>query len=217
MQNLTFLVIYSFLATVLVVVFGIQNHKLKAPKDQKVDYTDVQQVEFGNAPSIGPEQAPIQIAVFSDFECPYCAGASKNLSRLLEKYPDQIRLAFKNYTLDFHPNAKLAARAALAAHVEGRFWEMEEKLMANGKQLSEEKILELATELGLERENFKQTMMAPHWEEVLMADLEQAMALGVKGTPTIFVNGVKVPGSYEGLTEAVDHFLADQVAKLSGE
>ncbi len=92
-------------------------------------------------PARGPSNAKITLVEFSDFQCPYCAKAVVSLYSLMAKHPADIRLVFKQFPLDTHSQAALAAEAALAAHAQGKFWPMHDKLYANFRILSAEKIL----------------------------------------------------------------------------
>src|SRR5690606_23331947 len=100
-------------------------------------YDDSRRVEFdvGDSPVLGAPMAPVTIVEFSDFECPYCARARPLLERVVEEHPGQVRLVFKHYPLEGHVHSRLAARAAVAAHAQGKFWEMYKLIFDNQTKL----------------------------------------------------------------------------------
>jgi protein-disulfide isomerase len=108
---------------------------------------------------------------------------------VLESYPDKVKLVFKNYPLARHPYAKMAAVAALAARRQGKFWEFHDRLFANFDRLSDVKVLEIALELGLDLDRFEQDMEDLFLVAKVNQDIRLASRAGVKGTPTVFING----------------------------
>ena len=103
----------------------------------------------------GPKNAPVTIVEFSDFQCPFCGRVVPTLKQLEEQYKGKVRVAFKNQPLPFHPNARPAAEAALAANEQGKFWEMHDKLFANQQALDRAALEKYAQELGLDMDKFK--------------------------------------------------------------
>ena len=110
----------------------------------------------GNAPTKGPPDAPVTVVAFIRFQCPFSARAQPVLSELLAAYPKEVRLVVKQLPLGFHEHAKLAAEAALAAHEQGKYWAMHERLFANPKALDPPALEEHARALGLDRPPFPQ-------------------------------------------------------------
>lgn len=141
------------------------------------------------APFLGPENAPVVIVEFSDFECPYCGTVSPLLEEALAKYPKEVKIVFKQFPLSLHKQARSAALASLAAHRQGKFWEYHDLLFENQKSLSEAKYLELAKKIGLDPERFSKDYKGPAGQQALGRDMADAQMAGVHGTPTIFVNG----------------------------
>jgi protein-disulfide isomerase len=111
------------------------------------------------------------------------------LEQVLEKYSDQVKLVFKNFPLRNHRYARKAATAALAAHYQGRFWEFNQELFKNARQLSDEKIKQIAGQLGLDKERFQQDWQNSQIEKEIDKDIQDAARIGVRGTPSIFING----------------------------
>lgn len=124
---------------------------------------------------------------------------------MLEKYPKDVKLVFKNFPLDFHKIARKAASAALAAHEQGKFWEFHEKLFANISALNDAKIQEIAKELKLDLERFNKKMQDKAVLELINRDVAEAQKIGVNSTPTIFVNGKPLKDrSMQGFQEMID-------------
>src|SRR5262249_13516352 len=103
----------------------------------------------------GPADARVTIVEFSDFQCPYCAKAVVEVNKVLAKFPKDVRFLFKQYPLDSHSQAALAAEAALAAQAQGKFWEMHDKIYANFRAVNRDRILAWAQEIGLDMNRFR--------------------------------------------------------------
>ncbi len=148
------------------------------------------ELPIDHAPIRGAPMAPVTIVEFSDFECPHCAAAHPILRRILSEHPAQVRVAFLHYPLtENHPHAAPAARAAVAAQNQGKFWEMHDKLFENQRALEPEDIERYATEIGLDIERFRTDIEAEETQERVDADREAGRHAHIRATPTIFVNG----------------------------
>jgi protein-disulfide isomerase len=169
----------------------------------------VQNVEVGKAPVRGPKNAPITVIAFSDFECPFCGRVLPTLKQIEEQYAGKVRVAFKNQPLSFHPNAKPAAMAALAAHEQGKFWEYHDKLFANQRALDRASLERYAQELGLDMGKFKSALDSNKYEAQVSADMSEASRLGVSGTPTFFINGRMIVGAqgFDAFKRIIDEEL----------
>jgi len=169
----------------------------------------VQNVEVGKAPARGPKNAPITVIAFSDFECPFCGRVLPTLKQIEEQYAGKVRVAFKNQPLSFHPNAKPAAQAALAAHEQGKFWEYHDKLFANQRALDRASLERYAQELGLDMGKFKAALDSNKFEAQVNADMSEASRLGVSGTPTFFINGRMIVGAqgFDAFKRIIDEEL----------
>jgi protein-disulfide isomerase len=154
-------------------------------------------LSINGAPVKGPATAKITLVEFSDFQCPYCAAAIHRLDDLLAKHPQDIRLIFKQFPLDIHSDAALAAEAALAAHAQGKFWPMHDKLYANFRSITREKIFELAKEVGLDQTRFAADLNSGKYKSTVQKELAEGERAGVSGTPTLFVNGKHFNGPVE--------------------
>lgn len=129
---------------------------------------------------------------------------------MLEQYPNDVKLVFKNFPLTrIHKSAMNAAIAALAAHQQGKFWEFHSQLFENYNQLSDAKFDEIAQSLGLNMEQFKQDMQNPALSAIVQRDLQDGVAAGVRGTPSIFINGRMLQQrSLPGFKQIIDAELA---------
>jgi protein-disulfide isomerase len=111
-------------------------------------------IDTTQAPVRGEPMAKVSIVEFSDFECPHCGAAHPVLTRVIGEFGGKVNLAFKQFPLDSHKNAAPAARAAVAAQAQGKFWEMADALFENQRALTPEKIRALAKEIGLDMAKF---------------------------------------------------------------
>jgi protein-disulfide isomerase len=130
------------------------------------------------------------------------------LEQVLEKYPDDAKIVFKNFPLRNHKFAMKAAVAALAAESEGKFWEFHDELFKNYNKLSDQKIREIALGLGFDQAEFEKKMNDPKITAMIRQDLRDGAQAGVRGTPTIFINGRRLKNrSLQGFQAAVDKEL----------
>jgi protein-disulfide isomerase len=166
-------------------------------------------------PVLGPEDAPITIIEFSDYECPYCRKWHLEVWPLLqEAYPDQIRLVYRDFPLtNIHPNATPAASAANCAREQGFFWEFNEKLFSMEYPLNPSGYQAYAQELALDMTAFNECLDSGRFNDEVMADFEYASNLGVSSTPTFFVNGIPVVGAqpFEAFSQLIDQELAGEI------
>jgi hypothetical protein len=155
----------------------------------------VKKLDLAGAPSKGAPGATVVIAEWADFECPACDAARTVLDGMLEKYPNDVRLVFKHFPLSMHPNAEKAARAAVAAQKQNKFWEMHEILFENQTELSPENVEKLAREVGLDMKRFAQDRDSEATADSVAKDRKQGETLDLKSTPSVFVNGRLFPPS----------------------
>ncbi|MEW6668938.1 MAG: thioredoxin domain-containing protein [Thermodesulfobacteriota bacterium] len=149
----------------------------------------VKRINSAGSPFKGREDAPVEITVFSEFQCSYCASLAPVLDRVLRKYDGRVKIVFKHFPLRSHPFAMTAAAAAVAAHNQGRFWEFHDGLFRNMKQLSYEKLLEIAVQVGLDKDRFTRDMQSRETQARIRQDMADANQAGVAGTPSVFING----------------------------
>lgn len=161
------------------------------------------------SPIKGPEDAPVTIVVFDDFQCPYCARLVPLLEEVLAAYPKEVRLVFKHFPLRSHSQARPAAIASMAAYRQGHFWPYHDLLFKNQRGLSDESYENFARELNLNLEKFAADMRDRAIEEKIISDQREGSAAGVRGTPSIFINGrLLEQRSLEGFKDAIEKALA---------
>jgi protein-disulfide isomerase len=151
-------------------------------------------VDGGDNPTSGPNDAKVTIIEFSDFECPYCSRANKLLMRIKELYPDKIRLVFRDFPLSQHAKARGAAAAAYCANEQGKFWAYHDLLFANAPAIAEADLKKAAETVGLELKAFDTCLSSDRPEKAIKSDEEAARKLALDGTPGLFVNGMKLVG-----------------------
>jgi protein-disulfide isomerase len=164
----------------------------------------------GTGPSKGLATAPITVVEFSDYECPYCQRQEDSLKQLLQAYPSQVRLVVRDFPLDMHPDARRAARAAVCADQQGRFWEMHDRMFQDPRGLDDEGLLRSAKELGLDVARFEKCTQAPETEQAVAQSQRDGEEAGVDGTPALFMNGRPLTGAvgFDELKALVDEELA---------
>ncbi|MCA9582182.1 MAG: thioredoxin domain-containing protein [Myxococcales bacterium] len=146
-------------------------------------------LKVDRAPSRGAAMAPVTIVEFSDFQCPYCGRAHPIVQDILRKFEGQVRVVFLNYPLDGHPDALPAARAVVAAGLQGKFWEMHDHLFEHQTALDRASLLAYAKELGLDMAKFEADFESEAVQAAVEADKALGKKVGVAGTPTFVVNG----------------------------
>src|SRR5438552_2221855 len=154
----------------------------------------------------GPDDAPVTLVEYGDFECPYCGQAESVIRELLASFGDDVRYVWRHLPLnDVHGHAQLAAEAAEAAASQGRFWEMYDAMLAHQDELTPRQLGRIAAELGLDVDRFWDQLRGHEHSSRVADDGSSADASGVSGTPTFFINGRRHYGAYDvgALTQAV--------------
>ena len=155
---------------------------------------------------LGPEDAPVTVLEYGDYECPYCRGAARDVHRLLDEYPAQVRFVFRNFPIQqIHPHAEQAAEAAEAAAAQGQFWPMYELLLRTSSALDLDSLLHYADQIGLDTGRFENEVRGNVYAARIERDLSEGLRNGVNATPKFYVDGVRIDGKLpmEGLTAAV--------------
>jgi len=153
-------------------------------------------VESEGFPSKGPENAPVTIVEFSDFQCPYCRALKPTLDQVEQTYGDQVRFVFRQFPLtSIHPQAYAAAQASLCARDQDQFWPMHDAMFANQRALAPDDLKATARELGMDGDAFDACLDSGQYSEEVAEDLRAGQAAGVGGTPKIFINGRALSGA----------------------
>ena len=163
----------------------------------------------------GPADAPVTLVEYGDFQCPYCGEAYPVVRELQERFGDQLRFVFRHMPLpDLHPRAPFAAEAAEAAAVQGRFWEMHDRLFEHRLELDDSDLREHAEEVGVpDSDRFDAELREGAHTARVDEDYRSGAQSGVPSTPRFFVNGMIHLGSasYGELAEAIDAELHTSV------
>ena len=165
---------------------------------------EVRSLEIGDSPSLGAPNAPVVIVEWADFECPACAAVKPVLSKLLEQHPAGVRLVFKHFPLSMHPNAEKAARAAVAAGRQGKFWQMHATLFESQGDLSTESVEKLAQKIGLDLARFRQDRDSEATADAVARDRKQGEKLSLASTPSLFINGRLFPATTDPEQDLTD-------------
>lgn len=176
-----------------------------------VSYLDPPRFEVAaTGPALGPESAPVTIVEFSDFECPFCLRIHPTLKQVMEDYDGRVRLVFRQFPLNaLHPHAQKAAEASLCANEQGKFWEMHDAMFDNPRQLSVSDLKLRAAEIGLDLRAFETCLDTGEFAEQVAADVAAGRALGVSGTPALFINGRYLSGAqpFDVIARVIDDEL----------
>ena len=145
----------------------------------------------------GPDDAPLELVMYGDFQCPYCAAAQSIIRRVRERLDGRLRFAFRHMPLPAHPDADNAAQAAEAAAAQGAFWPMHDQLYAGRGRLSLDELAGHAAAIGLDGERVRREIADGAHAARVARDERGARAAGITGTPAFFVNGVLHEGSFD--------------------
>ena len=163
-------------------------------KDTVIDTTNLVR---NNSHSIGPADAKVTIVEFSDFECPACKAAQPALEQTLKDYSDKVRFVYREFPLPSHEFGFIAAQAAEAAGLQGKFWEMHDKLFQISPNLSRDQLIGAAKDLGLNMDQFTKDFDSEAVRQRILDDQADGKKANLEATPTFFINGTKFTG---GLT-----------------
>jgi protein-disulfide isomerase len=158
----------------------------------------------------GPENAPVTVVEYGDFECPHCGEAYYVVKELEQSLADTARFVFRHFPLStIHPDAELAAEAAQAAAAQGQFWPMHDILFENQSALAGENLVEYASAIGLDVEKFVADVNENRFRSRVREQFMGGVRSGVNGTPTFFINGARHDGSYDAdsLLSAIQSML----------
>ncbi len=182
---------------------GATHYTLAKEQDSNIPGVPAGVTDEG-VPYRGDPNAPVTIEEYSDFQCPFCRRYAEDTEpQIVEKYlkSGKVRILFHQFPLrNLHPQADLAAQAALCAGVQGKFWPMHDMLFErqsdwSGKGDAEKTFREFAQKLGLDEDAFARCLKAQPFADTVEKDIQAGQAKGVRGTPTFFVNGWTITGA----------------------
>jgi len=194
-------------ATILIIVAGgiLAGRGSLAPTESH-DVADTERLVREDDPFSGPVDARVTIVEFADFECPACGAVHPVLQLVKEANPD-VKFVYRQFPLtSIHEFAQGAAEASLAAAAQGKFWEYHDELFINQSQLSRDDLITHAGTVGLDVSQFTSELDERVHRDAVNQDRTDGNVLGVRGTPTLFVNGVRYQGqlSVQALQETID-------------
>jgi protein-disulfide isomerase len=173
------------------------------------------QAIIADSPTQGATDGEIVLIEFSDFQCPFCSRAHGTVKQFMDRYQDQVTLVYKHLPLTkIHSEALPAARASWAAQQQGKFWDYQDGLFAQQKDLGEDLYLELAESLNLDLEQFNRDRNSDAALEAIQADVQLATGLGASGTPFFVMNGETFSGAVE--LSKMETVLAEVKQQLQG-
>lgn len=157
-----------------------------------------QQIDIDDDPVLGNKDAPVTIVSFEDYQCPFCKRSFDQTFPLLKKeYIDtgKVRYVFRDFPLNFHPQAQSASEASECADDQGKFWEYHGALFQNQESLGDALYKKIAEELELNVEQFNSCLDSGKYRQEVQNDFSYGTTVGVSGTPTFFINGIKLVGA----------------------
>jgi protein-disulfide isomerase len=197
------------LASIYTSGFGLFDKNPAAPTGQVViddDDTvpedvvriDTSEWDLSNEPFLGDEDAPVEIIIFDDFQCPFCARFEvQSFKQIKEYYIDtgKVKFIYMHFPLGFHPLAGPAAEATECANDQGKFWELHGKIFANQGSINKENLVKWAEEIGLNMEDFNTCFESGKYTERVKAEMEIGRLAGIQGTPSFLINGKLAVGA----------------------
>jgi protein-disulfide isomerase len=187
---------------------GEPREEIENAYKDRFDPAHVKVIPIDGSPVKGPDGARVTLVEFADFECPACGRLAPLLERILENHPGDVRLVYKFYPLtQIHHHAEDAARAGIAAMMQGKFWEMNHTMFANQEELRHEDLYRYAKELGLDVERLKKDMLSADATARIAKDVALVGTLGVDHTPTVFLDGRPVDLAKYDIEQLVEEEL----------
>jgi protein-disulfide isomerase len=208
------LMILGGITLIVVIAIGVIIAKAPRPNQPVVDSLPSELLQLADSERVwGNDNAPVTLIEYSDFQCPACKVYYPMLSKLKEDYPDKVRIVFRHFPLTIHKNARIAARASEAANVQGKFWQMHDRLFETQEDWSElsdpkEKFKAYAIDIELDVDKFMVDLENSEFDTKVQNDVVSGNTLKVNATPTFYINGEKIPNpkSYEDFKSIIDAY-----------
>jgi protein-disulfide isomerase len=187
-----------------------------AARPGEPDANTVYKALLGDAPVHGAKNAKVTIVMWSDFQCPFCSKVEPTVKQVMDTYPNDVRVAFKQLPLPFHDKAHAAAEAALEAKAQGKFWEMHDKMFANQQSIDRPGLEKLAGEIGLNMDKFKAALDSGKWKQKVDQEQAEGNKIGARGTPSFFINGKSFVGAqpFDAFKGKIDEELKNADAMI---
>ena len=182
---------------------GMSAEQVKKAYENRFDPAKIKNIPIDDSPSKGNPNAPVTLVEFADFQCPHCGEQAPHIDKFVDSRKQDVRFVFKFYVLGKFPNSENAARAAIAAGKQGKFWEMHHKIFSNQQHLDQQGLDQMAKELGLDVSRLHADMQLPETQEKIAKDHKLGEDLKIEGTPSLWINGRSFDGHQE-LGEWVD-------------
>lgn len=193
-----FPVVFAFVTATTVVVVNQVTGDLPALVPERPDAPPIEREALTRAggPAFGPADAPVLIVEYSDFECPYCSRLAESMRQVEQRFGDQVRIEFRHFPLDFHVNARPAAIASECAHRQGQFKPYHDALFRQQRDLGADALAAIAAQTGLDVDAWQACIADPEVAAIVDQDQADGGAIGVRGTPAFFINGVGYVGGW---------------------
>lgn len=174
---------------------------IKAPK--------VEVAEGENNPAIGPQDAPIKIIEFTDYQCPFCGRVRETINQVLNQYKGKVRYVLRDFPLSFHQDAVKAHEAAHCAAEQDKYWEMNKKLFSHQQALKVDDLKKYAGEIKLNQKKFDECLDSGKYTQKVNENQAYGETVGVSGTPAFFINGRMLSGArpFENFKSVIDDEL----------
>jgi protein-disulfide isomerase len=188
---------------------ALQEYRKKYPVKIHLKAPRISVVIPKDAIARGPENAPVKIVFYTDFQCPFCKRGADVLTQVLQSYPGKVQIIYRDYPLDFHPNAMPAAQAAHCAAEQNSFWPYHDVLFANQNALDSASLKKYAAGLTLNTQAFDECLDSGRYKKIVEEAAAEGARYGVRGTPGFFINGRPIRGAlpFEAFREIIDEEL----------
>lgn len=174
---------------VMLVREELDDGDLRSMYDARFRQTEKHSFSLDNRPMSGRPNAPVVIVEFFDFGCPHCAMLAPILDEVAKLYPDQVTIYYKNFPLSHNPDGVPAAKAAIAAHRQGKFKAMHDLLFANQGEHDKQALFAYAAKIGLDMARFEADFTSADIDAQITQDRKEALEAELQGTPTVYING----------------------------
>jgi protein-disulfide isomerase len=162
---------------------------------------------------MGKDSAPVTIVEFSDFQCPFCSRAAETVNEIKKKYGNKVRVAFKHFPLPMHREAGPTSEMAMCVHEQNpdKFWKFHDLAFKNQDKLDEANLIKFAKDAGVDGKKAEECLKAGKFKQMVSEDMAYGEKIGVRSTPTFFINGQLVAGALpiESFSEIIDEAISD--------